>query len=107
MSNEVTTPKETLFEKFYNIKDEALASMQKPIVRRALKRKITSGVDNLTEQIQEQEALIHNQYTKIKDMDVSAVSAARIKLKRLIEQRADLRELYVEMFGKAYAEDEE
>lgn len=99
---EESTQEVKLFDMIYNKSEEAMKSLKKPMVRRALKRKIRGAWDAAEIEIDE---LNNEKDTLLNDLtavDLNKVIANQQNLKAYKETQDGLSELYSDLFGEEF-----
>jgi len=94
----------TLFEKFYNIKDEVLATITKPIVRKKLTAKFQSMQISIGEKIAKLEAEAHEIYQNVEDLALNRLLQIDAELDVAKTDLSNLGKKYKDWFGKELKE---
>ena len=92
----------TLFDMLYDGAKEAVRTIQKPLVRRGLKRKFRSGFDNCQTLIDTQNSIIKDELATLEKVDINKCLQAKQTLRTLVEQQDDLKTLYKELFDEEF-----
>ena len=93
---------DTLFDMLHNGAKDALKAMQKPIIRRGLKRKFRAGFDNCQTLMDAQNKIIRDELSLLEQADVNKCLQAKQVLRTLVEQQEDLITLYKELFNEDF-----
>jgi hypothetical protein len=91
---------DTLFEKFYNIKDEVLAAIGKPIARRKLMSKFQSMQISIGQKVATLESEAHELNQKVSDLNLNRLLQIDAQLDVAKTDLANLGKKYKEWFGK-------
>ena len=89
-----------LFEKFYNIKEDALAMLEKPIVLRSAKRKFEASVDSCKDVIIKQEQAMNESCKDMKNLDVNKLLEINCEIDSAKDTIAKIKEIYLAFFGE-------
>ena len=92
----------TLFDMLYDGAKDALKAVQKPLVRRGLKRKFRAGFDNCQTLMDAQDKIIRDELASLEQADINKCLQAKLVLRTLSEQQEDLRVLYKEVFNEEF-----
>ena len=92
--------KVTLFDKFYAIKDEVIAAMEKPLVLRATKRKFEASVDSCRDVIIKAEQRKNELCQNLKEIDLNRILEENNKITSAKETIEAIQALYIEFFGE-------
>ena len=93
---------ESLFDMLYSGAKDALKAVQKPIVRRGLKRKFRAGFDNCQTLMDAQNKIIRDELALLEQADINKCLQAKQVLRTLVEQQEDLTTLYKEVFNEDF-----
>jgi len=104
----MSTEKKGLFEKLYGAGKEVLDAINKPLVRKALKRKLASAFDDTIKRIATSEKELSKLRADFENYDVNAILKHRQEINDCLLIQADLKAEYKELFdAEMKIEDEE
>lgn len=100
-----TTKKETMFDKLYEGAKETIKSMQKPMAKRTLKRKLAGAKDAALNEIDQANIAIQDEVQKIGDCDINKVLKLKFDIRSRKENIEDIESLYKELFDEDMPKD--
>ena len=89
-----------LFEKFYNIKEEAMAILEKPIVLRSAKRKFEATIDSCKDIIIKQEQKMNEHCKSMKSLNINTLLEISSEIDSAKDTIEKTKELYLAFFGE-------
>lgn len=90
----------TLFDKLYEASDKAIKKMQKPLVKKKIKRAMESAWDDAEDRkIKAEESLVKNR-KNFDNFDVNEILKAKRELTKCNEAQVELKKEYLEMFDE-------
>jgi hypothetical protein len=96
---------ETMFDKLYEGAKETIKAMQKPLAKRALKRKLMAARDAALNEIDQSNLKIQEEVQKISDCDVNKVLKYKFDIRSRNENIEDTESLYKELFNEDMPKD--
>lgn len=91
---------DTLFDKFYNIKDEVKAQLKKPFVRRKLKLRFQSALASIAEEESKLQSEIQEINEKVEELNINRLLEIDDDIERLARDRVRIKSKYTAWFGK-------
>jgi hypothetical protein len=88
-----------LFDKLYELTDEAMKALKKPIVRSRLKRQFESAFDNLTDEVFKADDAIEKAQT-IASFNLENLINAKLLKENLAKAKEKIAEEFKEMFDE-------
>lgn len=89
-----------LFERFYNIKEEAMAILEKPIVLRSAKRKFEAAIDSCKDIIIKQEQKMNEHCKDMKNLNINTLLEISNEIDSAKDTIEKTKELYLAFFGE-------
>ena len=89
-----------LFERFYNIKEEAMAILEKPIVLRSAKRKFEATIDSCKDVIIKQEQKMNDHCKDMKSLNINTLLEISSEIDSAKDTIEKTKELYLAFFGE-------
>ena len=90
----------TLFDKLYEASDKAIKKMQKPLVRKKIKRAMESAWDDAEDRKIKAEESLANNRKNFDTFDVNEILKAKKELTKCDEAQTELKKEYREMFDE-------
>jgi hypothetical protein len=100
-------PGEGLFEKLYGATTEAIKSLRKPLVKKALKRKLRAALDDASSKVIDATTKIDAERAIFDAMNVNVVVEQRLIIERCDKVKEMVKAEYKELFGEDMVEDTE
>lgn len=97
--------KQTLFDKLYDGAEEAIKTLQKPIAKRTLKRKLTGARDAALSEIDNANLGIQKEVQKVNKCDINTVLRFKSDIRSRQEAIEDIEALYKELFNEDIPKD--
>jgi len=89
-----------LFEKFYDIKEEAMAVLEKPIVLRSAKRKFEAAIDSCKDIIIKQEQKMNEHCKDMKNLNINTLLEISNEIDSAKDTIEKTKALYLAFFGE-------
>lgn len=90
---------DTLFEKFYNAKDEVLAAIAKPVVRRKLKSRFQAVQISIGEEIAKLEVEQNEIFKNVEDLNINRLTEIGEDIDVKNRDLERIKKLYADWFG--------
>jgi hypothetical protein len=100
-------PGEGLFEKLYGATTEAVKALRKPLVRKALKRKLRTALDDASSKVIDATTKIDAERSKFDGMDVNLIVEQRLIIDRCEKVKEMVKAEYKELFAEDLVEESE
>jgi len=98
---------EGLFEKLYGATTEAIKLLRKPLVKKALKRKLRASLDDASCKVIDATTKIEAERAKFDGMDVNLIVEQRLIIDRCEKVKEMIKAEYKELFAEDLVEDSE
>jgi len=94
--------KKTLFDTLYEGAKDVIKAMQKPLVRKNIKRKLRAAYDSAQAEIDANTLSTHEELMKVSDCDVNHILKLKGVSRTRVEQQEDIAATWKELFDKDF-----